>query len=333
MAQNTTEAMQNEIIMGDVPHSVLQAARTHFNLSPDEIWGVYLTPDDPRNPKPGEHYLGKSSKTPEQMITLISKEASSLDKSSELQNQWANRIEELKLMPQPKLAELIENGGQIIERHEKKHKEQWEHTNYQTIILQASKVMRDLDTKAEENSEAQKRAIRISYQDLVLTAEVQALAAQTAKQLPYAKEFSLYWFSKTFELYNISVEEKIVPGHISFDTNKKHPLDVEYVSKPVPVLQTLFIDLSNGSEFNSRVSNVYGLLSRALFVCEDPAAVLDKIRTNQINYNEFTSLVLSGLDKIKDQSVEELTRRAENLSTSMDGVLQQNSQKLKKLIQ
>ena len=296
MKSTAQETLDTNIIVGNIPPPVLEAAR-HFNLQPADIWGVYLAPNDPRNPRQGEHYLGLTTRTPEQMAATLRNEVTQLDDNSPLQKAFSEQLATSSNLSEVDMRRFIRSGLDIISTHELKHKNQNDISGYQSTILRASQAMRAYMQTPDTGREGRVREIRTAYQDLVLLAEVQALSQQCSLETDMSKEFCIYWFSKTFKLFNDVMENP--SGQIS-------------------LMEVLYGNLRSGSEFDPRASNVYGLLSRALYVTDNPAEVLKMVRAGQLEYADFAKLVSDGLDSVMQATPAEIAGRGQRLADSID---------------
>lgn len=305
------ENNNSKLIEGPIPPKALMVAQKQ-GIAPDEIWGSYFPPDDDRNPNMGEHYLGLVTLSPNEVRGRLSKERSRMQNTT-IQTPWISELGNLVAASDTELARFFEIGISAIKKHELTHKNQQDNLVYQTLVLRAYWVINI--TK----DYAQKSKIRANYQDLVLLAEVQALAAQCStatEDLGNLKKFNIYWFSKTFKLFNDFVTKDNVPQIKSFDASSGK-IDIDYTSQKVGWIEDVYTSLRNKSDFNPNISNIYGLTSRALYLCDDPAETLENIREGKISFKDFESKVLNGLEAMIKMSPDQIVSRGETINEQL----------------
>lgn len=326
MDKKDIEQNKGILIEGPIPPKALMVAQSQ-GLTSDEIWGSYFPPNDDRNPNMGSHYLGLVTLTPGEVRGRIDKERSRV-LNNDFQAPWSHELDSLVKADDAELDKLFEVGIGAVKQHELTHKKQQDLLEYQSLVLQAYWVINI--TKDNEG----KSKVRESYQDLVLLAEVQALSRQCSAEegnVDILRRFNIYWFSKTLKLFNGTVTKNYVPQIKGFDASSGK-IDVQYGSKDISFFEDLFNSLRNKQDFEPKIANVYGLMSRALYLCEDPAETLNEIRTGKISVNEFQTRVVSGLNKMIIQKPEEIVKRGKVIFEQTEKPLRETVGKLRAML-
>lgn len=310
--QVSNEVPREEIIKGDIPSIVYEVSHVQ-NIDAGDIWGVYLSPDDPRNPSPGENYIGLKNVSIDEFKKDLAKRENDLKSGNEIVHKYLEFLEVLSNLPNEDLKRIIDEGLQAIETHELAHKNQYTTNAYQTRVLELfNKVNLEADPTKKET-------IREQYQDLVLLAEVQALAAQCSKDTlntDELKAFNVYWFAKVFKLMSGTIRMKSIPKISNFDT-KTHKLKIDYVDEDVDYLKSLHLSLQNGLDYNSNIPDVNGLLSRAFFLCDNPTESLKQIREGDLDYNTWREMIYKGLDWMYQASPKDISVRGKKVFESL----------------
>ena len=297
---DTGQKLEN-VLVGDIPYVVLETAKTQ-GIDPKEIWGMYLSPTDPRNPKPGTEYLGLANITRSEVLERIDKEQLALNGNDSLQSGFKKLLLSFETQSSENLDVFIQTGLKAIKTHELTHRDQIQNLSYTSVIL------RTLGPIQNERASSKINAIFSARNNVVLLAEVQALAAQTFTEGVNEKSllmFNQYWFSKTFALFNQRL------------SNGGSPDSERWVDG-------VFSALSGGGDFDHKIINSFGLVSRALFLFEDPHETLIALRAGTLGEVEFDKKIASGLEKVIDSDLSYLSTKGRALFLGLQQPLEQS---------
>lgn len=289
---------------GSIPQIIYKTAQDQ-GLDPDEIWGVYLPPGDPRNPKSESGYFGLSEIDTKGAYLRINKVIKTLDENNTDQKQWVDFLSRVKNQSEPGLMNFVDTGLKVVANHEITHKIQLDEFSYTTLILST------LEPVTKAPNEQVRQRILSRRNDVSLTAEIQALSAQFLLPEVDPKEirdFNVFWFAKTFSLFNNTA------------------------STGVKLIDNLYSKFANSNDFTFGMPNAFGIASRALFLCDSPFRTLQGIRSGKISLTDFKKQINIGLKRIISGSPEENLVRCKEIYNTANQPLKDSMDALKGLL-